>query len=92
MTKDKTRFSKPVAFNKTKAVDIAIIDYVKRKNFSGYVKKLIIADMKNNGVEVPKKNVTIKTNETKPQQTSLDQLKQQLANHINKSTKNDSNS
>jgi len=93
MTNDKTRFSKPVAFNKTKVVDIAILDYVKRRNFSGYVKKLIVADMKKNGVDVPSKNVTIKkTIETKPQQSSLDQLKQQLANRISENSKKNPNS
>lgn len=39
------RFSKPVAFNKTKEDDQKILKHVSRKNFSGYVKKLILADM-----------------------------------------------
>lgn len=37
------RFSKPVAFNREK--DKAILKHIARKNFSGYVKKLILADM-----------------------------------------------
>lgn len=39
------RFSKPVAFNRTKEEDQKILKHVSRKNFSGYVKKLILADM-----------------------------------------------
>lgn len=42
----KNRFSKSIAFNKTNKIDNQILNYVKRRNFSGYVKKLILADMK----------------------------------------------
>lgn len=49
------RFSKPVAFNKTREDDQKILKFVSRKNFSGYVKKLILADMDRNQVqEAPK--------------------------------------
>jgi hypothetical protein len=37
---------KPVSFNITKADDSIMLDHVKRRNFSGYVKKLILADIK----------------------------------------------
>ncbi|UZT28592.1 hypothetical protein vBBceSLY5_0037 [Bacillus phage vB_BceS_LY5] len=37
------RFSKPVAFNREK--DKELLKHIARKNFSGYVKKLIQADM-----------------------------------------------
>lgn len=39
------RFSKPVAFNRTRADDQKILKHVARRNFSGYVKKLILADI-----------------------------------------------
>ena len=36
---------KPVSFNITKNDDCAMLKHVARKNFSGYVKKLIMADL-----------------------------------------------
>lgn len=45
---EKNRFSKPVAFNHKNEKDQKILDHVKRRNFSGYVKKLILADMQKN--------------------------------------------
>jgi IS5 family transposase len=41
----KNRFSKPVAFNKNNPDDQKILKHVARRNFSGYVKKLILADI-----------------------------------------------
>jgi hypothetical protein len=41
----KNRFSKPVAFNHTVAEDQKILKYVEGRNFSGYVKDLIMADI-----------------------------------------------
>lgn len=43
---EKNRFSKPVAFNKTNAEDQKILKHVARRNFSGYVKKLILEDIR----------------------------------------------
>jgi hypothetical protein len=37
---------KPVSFNITKPDDVKMLDHVKRRNFSGYVKKLIWQDIK----------------------------------------------
>lgn len=42
---EKNRFSKPVAFNSKNEKDQLILKHVKRRNFSGYVKKLILADI-----------------------------------------------
>lgn len=42
---EKNRFSKPVAFNKKNEKDQLILKHVNRRNFSGYVKKLILADI-----------------------------------------------
>jgi len=42
---EKNRFSKPVAFNNKNEEDQLILKHVKRRNFSGYVKKLILADI-----------------------------------------------
>lgn len=39
------RFSKPVAFNKTMAEDQKILAHIEGRNFSGYVKALILADI-----------------------------------------------
>ncbi|PFX35286.1 hypothetical protein COL32_30725 [Bacillus pseudomycoides] len=43
---EKYKFSKPVAFNKRNEKDKIILNHVKRRNFSGYVKKLILEDIK----------------------------------------------
>lgn len=43
---EKNRFSKPVAFNNKNEVDQKILKHVKKRNFSGYVKKLILEDIK----------------------------------------------
>lgn len=51
------RFSKPVAFNKTKDDDIKILKHVSRKNFSGYVKKLILSDMQKGEEVTPVKPI-----------------------------------
>lgn len=52
------RFSKPVAFNREK--DKAILKHIARKNFSGYVKKLILADMENGQVHNEPKRIPVK--------------------------------
>lgn len=39
------RFSKPVAFNYTNLQDQRILKHVEGRNFSGYVKELIKADI-----------------------------------------------
>ena len=47
------RFSKPVAFNRSR--DQKILEFIENKNFSGYVKGLILEDMKkrtNKGVVI----------------------------------------
>lgn len=41
----KTKFPKSVSFNTKNANDQLILKHVKRRNFSGYVKKLILADI-----------------------------------------------
>jgi hypothetical protein len=46
MMAEKNRFSKPVAFNNKNEVDKKILKHVSRRNFSGYVKKLILEDIK----------------------------------------------
>lgn len=51
MTKNK--FPKSVSFNIKNPDDKRILNHVKRRNFSGYVKKLILADMAQKGVEIP---------------------------------------
>lgn len=44
-TLEKSKFSKPVAFNKKNLKDRIMLQHVKRRNFSGYVKKLIWEDI-----------------------------------------------
>jgi hypothetical protein len=40
------KFAKSVSFNEKNETDKAILKHVARRNFSGYVKKLILDDMK----------------------------------------------
>jgi hypothetical protein len=42
----KNKVIKSVGFNITNPEDVEILKAVKRRNFSGYVKKLILADLK----------------------------------------------
>ena len=62
MQNKNNRFSKSIAFNKTNEVDKQILDYVKRRNFSGYVKKLILADMKEAELRKQCRNDILKNN------------------------------
>lgn len=50
---------KPVSFNKTKEIEREMLKYLQKRNFSGYVKKLILADIK-------KKEQQKKAAETQP--------------------------
>lgn len=42
---------KPVSFNRTKKNDIEMLKFLGRRNFSGYVKKLIQADMQEREIQ-----------------------------------------
>lgn len=63
----KEKFAKSVHFNLKNERDLKINKYIARRNFSGYVKKLILEDMKKKEVEKMKltpqensKSVTVK--------------------------------
>jgi len=84
--KERHKFPKPVAFNTHNAIDRAMLEFVKKRNFSGYVKKLIIADMKTKGIEIP--NGKQATNNSKTE-SKLERLQRELAN---KRVNNDSGS
>lgn len=72
--KERHKFPKPVAFNTNNAIDRAMLEFVKKRNFSGYVKKLIIADMKTKGIEIPN-GKQAPVNESK-----FERLRRELAN------------
>lgn len=90
---DKHKFSKPVAFNINNPTDKAIVEYVKRRNFSGYVKKLIMEDMKSKGIDVPKRKKTERPSEVavQPTETKLERLKRQLKSAKNVSDNSNGN-
>lgn len=48
MSQNTNKAIKSVSFNIKVPTDADMLKYVKRRNFSGYVKKLILADMKKN--------------------------------------------
>jgi len=56
---EKNRFSKPVAFNKKNEEDQKILKHVSRRNFSGYVKKLILEDIKRKEREKVQKSTLV---------------------------------
>lgn len=56
----KNKVIKSVGFNKTNPDDAEILKAVKRRNFSGYVKKLILADIRANKTEVKKETAAEK--------------------------------
>ncbi|MGY3188730.1 hypothetical protein [Lysinibacillus sp. TE18511] len=84
--KERHKFPKPVAFNTHNAIDRAMLEFVKKRNFSGYVKKLIIADMKTKGIEIPNGKQATKTHDN---ETRLERLRRELAD---KRVNNDSGS
>ncbi len=67
----KNRFSKSVAFNRTNENDQKILKHVSRRNFSKYVKKLILDDMKEKQKEAPQE-----VEQPPKPQTSKDRLDQ----------------
>lgn len=82
----KSKFPKSVSFNLKNKTDQAILEYVKKRNFSGYVKKLIVADMRNNNVEI--------TSTAEESLSKFEQLKRQLesAKNVNNNANSDSDS
>lgn len=82
----KSKFPKSVSFNLKNKTDQAILEYVKKRNFSGYVKKLIVADMRNNNVEI--------TSPSEEKPSKFEQLKRQLesAKNVNNNADSDSDS
>lgn len=82
MTKNK--FPRSVSFNLKNQEDAAILKYVKKRNFSGYVKGLILADMRKN-------NVDMTQSESQNTLSKLDQLRQRINHYSNQSSNSDSN-
>lgn len=59
------RFSKPVSFNSTRDNDNIILNYVKRRNFSGFAKKAMLYYIENHPKQKPVE---------KPQQTPVQRV------------------
>lgn len=77
MTKNK--FPKSVSFNLKNPTDQAILKHVKKRNFSGYVKKLILEDMRINNVQI------IQVPQSAPSTLSkLEQLQRKMESSKNK--------
>lgn len=79
---EKNRFSKPVAFNRTNVSDQQILKHVSRKNFSGYVKKLILADMKQKSIEITKKAETKKETASEKMERMKAELKRKSSDSV----------
>ena len=77
------KFPKSVSFNLKKASDVAILKHVKKRNFSGYVKKLILADMKEKGVII-QQDTEVKS------LSKFERLQDELShNNVHDNSKND---
>ena len=81
---NKNRFSKPVAFNSNREDDQLILNHVKRRNFSGYVKKLILADIQSRNEQ---KHRDEPKNEVKTEVTNTADRLKQMQEQIKKSGK-----
>lgn len=78
---EKNRFSKPVAFNHKNVKDQEILEHVKRRNFSGYVKKLILADIqKKKGDSYVEPELDVKNDVPKTMAEKLEDLKKKASN------------
>lgn len=80
----KNKFPKSVSFNLKNTTDQAILKHVKKRNFSGYVKKLILADMKENNISITDAPAE------QPVLSKMEQLQRKLdlaKNNINSNTK-----
>lgn len=67
---------KSVSFNQTVADDKAMLKHFSRKNFSGYVKKLILIDMKARGMEDVELSIIEKPSIPSPRE-QIDLMKKQ---------------
>lgn len=84
------RYSRPVAFNSNNPVDRMIEDYVKNKNFSGTCKRLIVAEMREKGIDVPRRRKTPRNAESVQPKTTTDKFAE--LNERLKDIKNKTNS
>ena len=79
----KNKFPKSVSFNLKNTTDLAILKHVKKRNFSGYVKKLILEDMRKNNIQLAD------TPAEQPVLSKMEQLQQKLElakNNVNGNT------
>lgn len=73
------RDRKTVSFNPANEKEKQMLKHLKRRNFSGYVKKLIEADMKSKGKwedQVPQDTKEVKKEEKQP--NKFDELRKQI--------------
>lgn len=78
----KTKFPKSVSFNLKNEDDKKILKHISRRNFSGYVKKLILADIKTN----LEKKETARQPERKHQEPKTDTNKTEIVQNRNVSS------
>lgn len=74
----KNKIFKSVSFNITKPDDVTILEYLKRRNFSGYVKKLIWQDIKKQEEKKAHQEPVKKPSEPLTSAQKLEQVKNQL--------------
>jgi hypothetical protein len=70
---------KPVSFNITKPDDAKMLDHIKRRNFSGYVKNLIWQDIKSRDEKKAENEPLLKPSEVLTTAQRLQQAKDKLA-------------
>jgi hypothetical protein len=75
----RNKIVKPVSFNITKQDDAKMLDHVKRRNFSGYIKKLIWQDIKSQEEKNAENEPLLKPSEVLTTAQRLQQAKAKLA-------------
>lgn len=69
---------KSVSFNISKQDDVILLEYLKRRNFSGYVKNLILEDLKRQDGKKAQDEPLQKPKELLTTAQKLEQMKNQL--------------
>ncbi|MEH6891866.1 hypothetical protein V7024_19690 [Bacillus sp. JJ864] len=89
---EKSKLNKPVAFNKKNLKDCIILQHVKRRNFSGYVKKLIWEDIPEKNKKLLHEDMGVQVHSTIKQEKKIAKKEKKLSaaeriEHLKQQTK-----
>jgi hypothetical protein len=75
----KNKVIKPVAFNITNQLEAKMLEHVKRRNFSGYVKELILRDIQSRDEKTPQIEPVCKPGEALTPAQRLEQARKNIS-------------